>query len=158
MMNCENIKQLLPLYLNNELDDQQFKEVQKHLQSCSDCQSELDDMQELDTLLKTHLKPETAPQFRSNRIKSQKRYYYLSAVAAAIVFYIIFSTIQTDKPEITWENNRITELMEMNDNLDILDSDDRQQRAIDDNTLPAEDGELYSISEDLDYLQTSEKD
>jgi predicted anti-sigma-YlaC factor YlaD len=155
-MDCENIKELLPLYLNNELDDQQFKEVQKHLDSCSGCRSELDDIQELDTLLKTHLKPETTPQFRSSRIKSKKRYYYLSAVAAALVLYIIFSTVQPDKPELTWENYRITELMEMNDNLDIVDSDARKQLAINGNTLPTEDEELYSIGEDVDYLQTIE--
>ena len=154
-MDCENIKELLPLYLTDELDDQQSMAVQKHLDSCSSCRSELDNLQEVDQLLKTHLKPESAPLFRLSEKKSKKRYYYLSAVAAALVLYIIFSTVQPDKPELTWENNRITELMEINDNLDILDSDYRQL-AINGTTLPAEDEELYSIGEDVDYLQTLE--
>jgi len=152
-MKCENVKQMLPLCLNNELDRQQSLAFKKHLNTCSGCRSELTDLQEVDNLFKTYLKPETAPDFQSNRIKSKKRYYYLSTVAAAIlVFYIIFSTVQPDEKNLTWDNNRIIELIEMNDNLDLFYSDYTQSISTFNDSPSAEYNAFYSISEDVDYL------
>jgi predicted anti-sigma-YlaC factor YlaD len=158
MMNCENIKQTLPLYLNDELDHGQFIAVKNHLESCTGCLSELKELQELESLLQKNLKTETAPDLQPDRIKSKKRYYYLSYMAAAVlVFLIVFLSIQPEEANLNWENHQISELIEMNDNLDILDSDKSKLNQ----TLPynqsADSELLYTIGEDIDYLNESKK-
>ena len=157
-MNCENIKQTLPLYLNDELDHEQFIAVKNHLESCSGCLSELKELQELESLLQKNLKTVTAPDLQPDRIKSKKRYYYLSYMAAAVlVFFIVFLSIQPEEANLNWENHQISELIEMNDNLDILDSDKSKLNQ----TLPynqsADSELLYTIGEDIDYLNESKK-
>jgi hypothetical protein len=157
-MNCEDLQQILPLYINHELDHQKFLLVKKHLDSCPGCRSEFSDLHEVDILVKTYIKSKTAPDFQSFKTKSKKRYYYLSAVAAAaVVFYITFSTVQRDEHSLSWENYRLSELMDMNDNLDIINSDYSRSRTTLHNKISAEDEVFYTISEDVDYLQESGK-
>ena len=153
-MNCEDIKPILPLYLNNELDHQQYKLVAEHMESCSRCQSELYDLQGVDNLFKDYLKPKTAPEFNYNRMKSKKRSYYISSVAAAVLlFFIIFFAVQRDKPDLSWDNNRLTELVELNDDMDILYSEYALSNSLVGYNHSVIYNAFYSISEDVDYLQ-----
>lgn len=40
-MKCEEVSQLLSLYLDNELDDPQRKKIARHLQQCLSCNHDL---------------------------------------------------------------------------------------------------------------------
>ena len=44
---CEEILELLSLYIDNELDDVTAKAVEKHIESCSSCRSELEQLREI---------------------------------------------------------------------------------------------------------------
>jgi predicted anti-sigma-YlaC factor YlaD len=152
-MKCEHIKQLLPVYLNDELDHQQSVKVKNHLDTCSGCQSELAEMQEMEILLETHLKPEPAPDLQVKSNKSKSRTYYFRYVAAAVlVCVIILLVVQSDQANYNWENNRLSELTEMNENLDILEA----TGSADHYASSEKDDLFYTISEDADYLETSE--
>jgi predicted anti-sigma-YlaC factor YlaD len=39
-MDCLEIKKMIPLYLDHELSDADFQQVETHLQNCADCKSE----------------------------------------------------------------------------------------------------------------------
>ena len=39
-MDCLEIKKLIPLYLDHELSDVDYQQVETHLQDCADCQAE----------------------------------------------------------------------------------------------------------------------
>jgi predicted anti-sigma-YlaC factor YlaD len=150
-MRCENVKQLLPLYLTDELDQQQSETVKDHLASCPDCRSEFEELQEMASLLKTQLKPEPAPDLQLDTEKSKRRLYYISYVAAAaLIFFIIILAVQSDEPDLTWENNQLSVLTEMNESLDILET----TASTDPYPISNKDDLFYSISEHTDYLQS----
>jgi hypothetical protein len=46
-MTCDDYKDLLMGYLDNELDDEQKQTFQKHLLNCSDCKKELEEFRQL---------------------------------------------------------------------------------------------------------------
>ena len=46
-MTCREYKDLMMGYLDNELDDEQVRVFQEHLQSCTQCSAELDEFREL---------------------------------------------------------------------------------------------------------------
>ena len=157
-MTCENVKDILLLYIDEELDQQQLKSVQDHLESCAGCRSEADALREVDNILDSHYKPEVAPAFNLKKTTSRKRYYYLSYVAAAILlFYIILSSVEPEKQNLNWENERLIELVELNDNLDILESAAvLSNPTLTDNGM-TENTSVYSINEDIDYLMEENK-
>ena len=135
------------------MDQQQSESVKEHLESCAGCRSELDELRAVDNIIESHYKPEVAPAFNLNKTTSKRRFYYLSYVAAAIlVFYIILSTIQPEKQDLNWDNDRLIELVELNDNLDILESNDLHSHLTLTDNGGTDHSNLYSISEDLDYL------
>ncbi|HPU41407.1 MAG TPA: zf-HC2 domain-containing protein [Acetivibrio clariflavus] len=47
MKNCEEILELLSLYIDNELDDATAKAVEKHIELCSSCKTELEQLREI---------------------------------------------------------------------------------------------------------------
>ena len=50
-MNCNKIRDLLSLYIDQMLDEDQVKEVDEHLSTCDSCRKELDEMKEILGLL-----------------------------------------------------------------------------------------------------------
>ena len=50
-MNCNKIRDLLSLYIDQMLDEDQVKEVEEHLSTCDSCRKELDEMKEILGLL-----------------------------------------------------------------------------------------------------------
>jgi hypothetical protein len=64
MMNCSAAKELIQLYMDNELDARNTLEVQHHLEVCSGCQSLLDYFIKQDQTLQTFVKAQ--PQDNAN--------------------------------------------------------------------------------------------
>lgn len=59
MMNCSEAKELIQIYMDNELDARNTLEVQHHLDVCSGCQSLLDYFIKQDQTLQTFVKSQT---------------------------------------------------------------------------------------------------
>jgi len=51
-MNCNEIKDLLSLYVDDELNEEEKKMVEEHLQNCEDCQKELEEYKKIIQALK----------------------------------------------------------------------------------------------------------
>ncbi|MGB4439865.1 MAG: DUF4349 domain-containing protein [Sedimentibacter sp.] len=51
-MNCDEIKNLLSLYIDDELDEEERLLVEEHLQKCEDCQKELEEYKKIIQALK----------------------------------------------------------------------------------------------------------
>ena len=43
-MECNNVRELLSLYIDNMLDDEQMREVEKHLATCDACKKEMEEL------------------------------------------------------------------------------------------------------------------
>src|SRR5436190_20577164 len=56
MMNCSEAKELIQIYMDNELDARNTLEVQHHLDACSGCQNLLDYFIKQDQTLQTFVK------------------------------------------------------------------------------------------------------
>ncbi|WP_432408887.1 DUF4349 domain-containing protein [Wukongibacter sp. M2B1] len=50
-MRCEEVRDFLSLYIDNELDDKEIAEIEKHLQSCEECNREYEDLLTIQKLL-----------------------------------------------------------------------------------------------------------
>ena len=64
MMNCKDLENKLPLYLDNLLSDEEKQSVVKHLKACSKCAKTLEQMQQTDKLVKNLSDVEPPPWFR----------------------------------------------------------------------------------------------
>ncbi|MCL1809396.1 MAG: zf-HC2 domain-containing protein [Clostridiales bacterium] len=51
-MNCANVKKLLPLYIDDELERSQIKAIEEHLVKCDGCMSECEDLLKVAMLLR----------------------------------------------------------------------------------------------------------
>ena len=52
-MSCNEICDKLSLYIDNELSDEEMQQMEEHLQSCENCQKELDEYKDLISILKS---------------------------------------------------------------------------------------------------------
>lgn len=67
-MNCDELKDLLDDYLNNNLDKDNIVELEKHLKNCSDCQNELNAEKKFLELIK-QLEVKKAPMGLSSNVR-----------------------------------------------------------------------------------------
>lgn len=102
-MNCNEIRELLSLYIDNNLDEEQMLEIEGHLLICGDCNKELEHLNLLINSMKnlpevnipTHfdsrLSVELKKSFEMNK-KTNKRNMYIRYSSFAAIFVIgIFS-------------------------------------------------------------------
>lgn len=50
-MRCEDIREIISLYIDNELNEEESKEIEKHLKSCEECNREYEDLLTIKRLL-----------------------------------------------------------------------------------------------------------
>lgn len=102
-MNCDEIRELLSLYIDNDLDKEQMIELEKHLLVCDVCKKELDEMvlvinamknlsevtipAQFDFRLRESLKSEV----KNSRKKSKQNKWIRYSSIAALFFVGIFS-------------------------------------------------------------------
>lgn len=67
-MKCNEIRELLSLYIDQMLDDNQRSDVEKHLSGCEACQKEYDDLNEIHLLL-NEMEPVPVPDAFELRLK-----------------------------------------------------------------------------------------
>ena len=66
-MSCNEICDKLSLYIDNELSDEEMQQMEEHLQSCENCQKELEEYRELISILKS-LPDEEPPEGYCDRL------------------------------------------------------------------------------------------
>ena len=100
-MTCQNYKDLMMAYLDNELDDEQRRAFEQHLSSCSVCANELKEFQKLKQLTDnvTLIEPEDRiwQQYWSgiyNRIERGLGWILFSVAAILLVIYGGFKMIE----------------------------------------------------------------
>lgn len=67
-MKCDEIRELLSLYIDQMLDDNQRSDVEKHLSGCEACQKEYDELNEIHILL-NEMEPVPVPDVFELRLK-----------------------------------------------------------------------------------------
>lgn len=111
-MKCKKASQLLPVYLDEELGEDEKRNLEKHLVSCERCQACLRKLKEVVHLTK-ELDEESIPSFLAQRVrdeakqsvgvvplrrkfdfKSAYRYALIASGVLALVLAISFSTMQ----------------------------------------------------------------
>ena len=75
---CEKIRKLLPLYIDNMLSDKECDEVLKHLDKCPDCKNEYNYLKAIIGTAKEIPQKELSQDFHKNlmekvKTKSQKK-------------------------------------------------------------------------------------
>jgi hypothetical protein len=102
-MNCDRVRDVLPLYLSGELSDKEIADVRLHLQECGQCTTAMQADSELDNALRTAMLDET-PDVSDvlGRVHEQmatpwwKRPQLISvrmAATAAMVVFAVFALI-----------------------------------------------------------------
>lgn len=71
-MNCANVRNLLSAYLDAELPGSEMQLVRTHLEECSACRTECDDLREVKSLLRG-LAPCSTPPGLEERLKAALR-------------------------------------------------------------------------------------
>lgn len=100
-MTCQNYKDLMMAYLDNELDDEQRRTFEQHLSSCSVCANELKEFQKLKQLTDnvTLIEPEDRiwQQYWSsiyNRMERGFGWILFSVAAILLIIYGGFKMIE----------------------------------------------------------------
>jgi anti-sigma factor RsiW len=107
-MSCQEARQFIDAYVDRELDLVRSLELERHLEDCAECRALCDQVEALQSTVRTESPYFVAPQGLEKRIRSQLRIPYqaqsktvrttglgwrLSAVAAGIVGLVIFSAM-----------------------------------------------------------------
>lgn len=100
-MTCQQYKDLMMGYLDGELDDARQKEFQTHLESCSQCRSELEQFKKLKNLTDSVKlsEPEEAlwESYWSgvyNRLERGIGWILMSVTGIALVIYGLFKAVE----------------------------------------------------------------
>lgn len=138
-MNCEQVQQLLPLLVSDDLDDNESKAVKSHCQSCSVCQKMADAWIQDMAALTSGLLSESEPQPNDTALNAaveaavlrqesrliQPRWWsrrMASAMAAALVFMIlghfIASNLSEDPPSLVVDSKPLVGWNDLQDFFD----------------------------------------
>lgn len=114
-MSCEKIMEMLSLYIDNELNEQESNEIEKHLKTCEECSREYEDLLAIKKLLSETPQVELPLGFKeelhqklvecstednnkiidfkeeSKKVRSKKKYNWkvLSGIAAGILLTVV---------------------------------------------------------------------
>lgn len=114
-MSCEKVMEMLSLYIDNELDEQESNEIEKHLRTCEECNREYEDLLAIKKLLSETPQVELPLGFKeelhkklvecstednnevidfkeeSKKVRSKKRFNWkvLSGIAAGILLTVV---------------------------------------------------------------------
>ncbi|NLD50300.1 MAG: hypothetical protein GX660_24440 [Clostridiaceae bacterium] len=107
MKNCNEVKELISMYIDNELDEMDRKNVEKHVESCTECKNELEDLRKMVNFLGSFDEVDLPSDFKetlheklvNNKEKMQNRNrfllisnnkYFRAVTSVAAVILIIF--------------------------------------------------------------------
>ena len=88
-IDCEIIKDLLPLYADNVCSGKSIKIVEEHLVECSECSDELRKIKECPVVPKVDEDLEKAVKNAGKRIKKGKKKTVIETVALVLILVIL---------------------------------------------------------------------
>jgi hypothetical protein len=110
-LNCEEVKQQLTAYLNDELDVAEAQQISQHLSKCEKCRALLDEQQRLDTILSMRQKFEPPYSMYANLQEKLQKYHSKRfgvlwlmkrlAIQFAVLFIIVTATLIIDRSFLT---------------------------------------------------------
>ncbi len=92
-MNCEIIKDLLPLYIDGVSSDVSNKLIEEHLSECEDCKKELEQIKDAPVLTVKDDSLETSVKSAGKKIKKFKKRTVIKAVSAALAICIALTLV-----------------------------------------------------------------
>ena len=111
-MNCADVKKLLPLYIDDELDGKYIKEIESHISECKMCMKECERLLEVTILLRS-ISDAPLPESVDKRLKTamlaartgrasagRNRRKMISGIAAALVICIVSVTLYANMDKI----------------------------------------------------------
>lgn len=99
-MNCNDIKDMLPLYIDEELDDKEKKLVEEHIEKCENCRKELEEYKRIIHMLQNMTEEEPPKGYckrlhekllKTNvqkKISTRSRWVKYGSIAAAFVLVV----------------------------------------------------------------------
>lgn len=115
------------LYLKNELSAAERTEMETHIENCSKCNAEMEQLRQMDRILHTSIKTEPAPDLNADVfVSAQSRNYwkYAVAVAATIIIFVSIFTLNKDWPEqiscLQWDDKGLYELIELHERIECI--------------------------------------
>ena len=116
-MNCNQVQEVLMLYLKNELPVEQKIKTEEHLSGCNICSEELKNLKVTDHILLSSKNIVEAPEFHRGSKWNTKRKYILSAAAiivmiATIIRYSSSPEHYTSNRQI-WASNHLDDIIEL---------------------------------------------
>lgn len=99
-MNCNEIKDMLPLYIDDELDDKEKKLVEEHIEKCENCKKELEEYKKIIYMLQNMTEEEPPKGYCKRlhekllktkvekKISTRSRWIKYGSIAAAFVLVV----------------------------------------------------------------------
>ncbi len=117
MMKCERVQDRLILYLKQELEPAEFRNIDNHLRKCRNCRQELNHCIEIDNLLKQNIHLHKAPAVETQKIRPV---YWAAAAAIVMLVLSLMVFFPADQPEqsLAWENGEFHQLLQLSNDLD----------------------------------------
>jgi len=156
-MNCNQVQEVLMLYLKNELRVEQKIKTEKHLSGCNICNEELKNLKVADRILISRKNLLEAPEFRWGTKWNTKWKYYISAAAILIMIATIIrysrSPEQYTADHQIWASNNLDDIIELEYDLyQISDLQSPDRYAL---SKPATDNVLENINYNLYLINTN---
>jgi predicted anti-sigma-YlaC factor YlaD len=122
-MNCEDIKNLLPIYKTGELSEDDKNHIKNHLNECLSCRTEFEDLNKINSVLKDAIELEEVPVIQS--IPATKHFRKRFLIAAALVIFTVlisFIFLQQNKqaPNFAWEDDSFQEILNFHKEIDFI--------------------------------------
>lgn len=156
-MNCNQVQDVLMLYLKNELPVEQKIKTDKHLSGCNICNEELKNLKVADRILISHKNLFEAPEFRRGNKWNTKWKYYISAAAVLIIIATIIRYSSSPEQYTTdhqiWVSNHLDEIIELE--YDLYQASDLQSPDTYALSEPAADNVLENINYNLYLINTN---
>ena len=92
-MNCNEIRELLSLYIDNNLDEEQMIEIEKHLLICAACKKEFEEFDILINTMKNLPEVKIPTQFDSRLREELKKGREMNRKTSKKALYIRYSSI-----------------------------------------------------------------
>lgn len=116
-MNCNQVQEVLMLYLKNELPVEKKIKTEEHLSGCNICSEELKNLKVADRILTSRKNLFEAPEFRHGNKWHTKWKYYISAAVILIMIATIIHKSNSPEHYTTnrqiWASNHLDDIIEL---------------------------------------------
>lgn len=145
-MNCIEIKDMLSLYIDGELDENEKKAVEEHVSTCESCRNELEQYQKIINMLQNLIEEEPPIGYckrlhekllkakQQKKVSSRSKWVKYGSIAA--VFVLVISVIYVSN------NLRMGSLAKNENSVDY----DREMQATESPAAPPETTDMYGLS------------